>query len=197
MKSLRVHLARRSPALLFISAAIVALVLIGCSSSATDPAGGEEFVSLQSSANRVTDPADDPIEETMQISPYMINLQSRGASESIRAIIGLSFEAGYALSDYQFTLSFNGVDVIDAYDCYYCYIDDNLIISFDKRDVIESPVTQALEDSEAVAAVNGFYRVSNGENEYDTWLSTVAMVEIVSPSRSDASANHPNQPPAD
>lgn len=166
--------------------AIGALALVGCSDQATNPGTTSTgYITQPSAAPTLVDADEGTIVETMQISPYKINLQSKGASESIQAIIGLAFPAGYHLAGFDFTLSFNDEDVTDAYDCYYCYIDQNLIISFRKNEVIASPVTESLANTEAVAAVNGFYRLESDEDSYDTWLSKVAMVEIISPSQAD------------
>jgi len=166
--------------------AICTLILAGCSDNATNSGlATDTDISQQTASSGFKELTVSTIEETMQISPHMINLQSIGASESVLAIIGLPFPAGYYLTDFDFTLSFNGEDVIEAYDCYYCYVDNNLIISFNKNDIISNPVTLGIANTEAVAAVNGYYRIGNGDDSYDTWLSKVAGVQILNPSKAD------------
>jgi len=178
----------------FLSALLIAgvLTLAGCSeeNSSTGPTTDTDYTMLPAELS-IDGPDGADIEGTMQLSTHMINLQSVGAAESVRAIVGLSIPGGYHLTDYDFTLSFNGEDVADAYDCYYCYIDDNLIISFRKSEIIASPVTGSLVNTEAVAAVNGFFRVESEDDGYDTSLSTVANVEIMSPSNSDPVPKYP------
>ena len=175
--------------------ALLAFIMVGCSDQGTNPGtASTESISQMFTSSGLPDTDPEPIEETMQISPYMINLQSKGTAESVHAIIGLYIPGNYHLTDYSFTLSFNGVDVTDANDCYYCYIDDNLIISFDKSEVLTSPVTIDLANSEAVAAVNGFFRVESDDDSYDTELSTVARVEIISPANADPGQNLTDTP---
>ena len=170
--------------LLTMLLAVGALALAGCSDQATNTgATSTGDITQPSAAPTLVDADEATIVETMQISPFKINLQSKGTAESVQAIIPLAFPAGYHLGGFDFTLSFNDEDVTDAYDCYYCYIDYNLIVYFRKTEVLASPVTQSLANTEAVAAVNGYYRLESDSDSYDTWLSKVAMVEIISPSQ--------------
>ena len=132
-------------------------------------------------SSSLTDLDQETIEGAMQLSPDMINVRSVGASESVQAIVGLAIPAGYHLADYDFTLSFNDEDVTTAYDCYYCYVDNNLIISFRKNEILASPVTLGFVNTVAVATVSGYFRVEDEAGGYDTSLSTVASVEIFDP----------------
>lgn len=164
-------------------AGILALAAIGCSDQATDSGlTGASEVAL--AAPSAVDYDLEPIEETMQVSPFKINLLSKGTSESIMAIFGYAMPAGYHIVDFDFTLSFNGEAVVDAYDVYYCYIDNILQISFGKMDVINSEVTQALANTEAVATVDGYIIIESDEGTEEASFSRVAMVEIISPSQS-------------
>jgi len=180
-------LARLSALLL----AVCLLAVFGCENQPTDPGMATSAATEKAVASTSLDDADmEIIEGPMQISPHMINLQSVGAGESIRAIVGLAIPAGYYLTDYDFTLSFNDEDVTVAYDCYYCYVDNNLIISFKKSEILESPVTLEYVNTEAIAAVNGYFRVESDDDGYDTSLSTTAVVEIINP----AHTNQTNEP---
>ena len=168
-----------------LALALCAFLMYGCGNQPTDP-GMITDTSMEKPVSSLSLSELDPvtIEGTMQFSPHKINLQSVGASESVIAIIGLSIPGGFHLADYDFTLSFDGQDVTTAYDCYYCYIDDNLIISFDKSAVIASPVTLSYAGMKVVAAVNGYFRVESDTDGYNTTLSTVANVEILAPAHS-------------
>jgi len=160
--------------------------LFGCSDQATNSGLATDTDITQPVASpSLNDPDQETLEGTMQISPHMINLQSNGAAESVLAIVGLAIPAGYYLTDFDFTLSFNDEDVTKAYDCYYCYVDNNLIISFRKSEVLSSPVTLKFVNTEVVAAVNGYFRVESESDGYDTQLSTVASVEIIGPAHAD------------
>ncbi|UCC43709.1 MAG: hypothetical protein JSU65_11360 [Candidatus Zixiibacteriota bacterium] len=169
---------------MIVLAAVSLLVMVGCSNQPTEPeAEAVEIVTSRQITTASLSVADQVLETTAHMSPYMINLQSQGASESVLAIIRIGIPSGYRLTDYDFTLSFNGDDVIDAYRCVYCYIDDNLIISFAKDEVIASPVSIALANTVAEAGVNGYFRVESDSDGYDTQLSAVGSVEIISPAK--------------
>ena len=170
--------------LLTLLLAVSMLTMYGCS----DQAVNSDLTTDTDITQLVASPGpgnsdDETIEETMQISPHMLNLQANGTAESIRAIIGLYIPGSYHLTDYDFTLSFDGVDVTYAYDCYYCYVDNNLIISFDKTDVQTSQVTLDLINTVVVAGVDGYFRVESETDGYETTLSTIAQFEIISPSQ--------------
>ncbi|HOP06704.1 MAG TPA: hypothetical protein PLF13_05355 [candidate division Zixibacteria bacterium] len=157
---------------------LFALALPGCSDqSAASPVTSSSLI--QQSAYNSLD-----IDETMQFSPHKINLQSTSTtSESVQAIISVVIPSDYHISDFAFTLSFNGEAVVDAYDFYYCYIDNNLVIYFNKSEVIASPVTQALANTTVVAAVDGYFTASSDTDSFTVDLSTVAEVEIIRPSQ--------------
>lgn len=160
--------------------------LFGCSDQITNPGLATDIdIPEQVVSQSLSYPDLETIEGTMQISPHMINVQSNGAAESVRAIIGLGIPGGYRVTDFDFTLSFNDEDVTKAYDCYYCYVDNNLIISFGKSEVISSPVTLEFVNTEVVAAVNGYFRLESDSDSYDTQVSTVASVEIVGPAQAE------------
>lgn len=123
--------------------------------------------------------------QDMTIAPHRIVLNAVGQSESVQAVIRTPIQPGYALSDYSLVLKFNGVTVSEAYDLYYCVIDDNFLASFDRAALLANPVVQAMANTTVTATVEGWFSAEDGDgNTYAETISCAEQVQIVKPGKS-------------
>ena len=99
----------------------------------------------------------------MKMTPHKIVLNAVGSSEDFQAVISMALEPGAQLVDFEVQLLFNGTLVAEAVTFRYCPIDDNFLAGFDREEVLNSPVTQALADTTATATVTGWYSAVNPE----------------------------------
>jgi hypothetical protein len=122
--------------------------------------------------------------EVLTMSPHKIVLNAQGQFEDVQAVIRMPMQAGYTLSDYQVTLSFNGIPIIQAFNMRYCYIDDNFLASFDRMAVQNHPTVIGMANTMVTATVAGWYSAVNSDgNSYTHDFSWTDDVEIVAPGR--------------
>lgn len=122
---------------------------------------------------------------SMTFCPFKIVLNATGAAADFQAVLRMSLPAGYStVSSYDVTLKVNDQEVAEAIGFRYCYIDDNFLASFDRQEVLQSPVIQALANSLATATVEGSYVATNADGEEITVsFSASTTVEIVDPKK--------------
>ena len=122
--------------------------------------------------------------EEMTMSPYKIIPNAKGQFEDMQAVIRMSMEPGYTLSDYQVSLAVNGVTVGEAISFRYCYIDDNFLAGFDRTAFQAHPEVIALANTTVIATVEGWFTGVNGEGDsYTQFFSCTDMMEIVDPDK--------------
>ena len=120
---------------------------------------------------------------SMTFCPFKIVLNAKGAAQDFQAVLRMSLPAGYStVSSYDVTLKVDDQEVAKAFAFRYCYVDDNFLASFDRQEVLESPVVQSLANSLATATVEGSYVAVNGDgDEITVSFSASTTVEIVDP----------------
>ena len=79
------------------------------------------------------------------ISPHKLVLNSQGNAEDVQAIIPIGIPSGYTFTTGEATLEFDGVQVAVSISMRYCYVDDNLIVGFDKEELLRHPEVIALD----------------------------------------------------
>lgn len=122
--------------------------------------------------------------EEMTMSPYKIILNAKGQFEDMQAVIRMSMDAGYILSDYQVSLALNGVTVGEAISFRYCYIDDNFLAGFDRTAVQANPDVIALANTTVTATVEGWFTAVNSEGDtYTQYFSCTDTMEIIDPDK--------------
>lgn len=123
----------------------------------------------------------------MTMSPHMLVLNSVGSSEDVQAIIPLVITSGYTFTSGEATLRFDGVEVATTVSMRYCYIDDNLIVSFDKTALLQNPDVIAMAGMIVTAEVEGSFTATDGDgNTYTQDFSGTDEVEIVAPGKTAA-----------
>jgi len=97
---------------------------------------------------------DDPV----QMSPHKICLNAEGQSDDVQAIVRMWLPSPH-LVDFDVKLYFDGTQVAVAESAFYCVIDDNLIIGFDRATLQSNPDVVALGGQEVLATVQGLVTV--------------------------------------
>ena len=122
---------------------------------------------------------------SMTFCPFKIVLNAKGAAQDFQAVLRMALPAGYGtVADYDVTLKVNDEEVAKAFAFRYCYIDDNFLASFDRKEVLEHPVIQGLANTQATATVEGYYVAVNSEGDEITInFSASTMVQIVDPEK--------------
>ena len=82
--------------------------------------------------------------QSMTMSPYKICLNANGQSDNFQAVIPMTLEPGYTYYGCEATLYIDGQFIADSYGAKYCYIDDNLLVYFDRDEVLSNPVLEEL-----------------------------------------------------
>jgi hypothetical protein len=127
--------------------------------------------------------------DSVRISPYKIILNAQGQAEDVLAIMPMSMPAGYLFEDGNASLSLNGEFVAEAISMRYCYVDDNLLISFDREQLLNHPIVISLAGSTATATVEGSFTAVNADGQiYTRTFSASDLVEILSPGKAGENA---------
>ncbi|MFH2048686.1 MAG: hypothetical protein ABIJ12_04495 [bacterium] len=122
--------------------------------------------------------------DEMTMSPHKFILNAKGQFEDAQAVIRMAIQPGYQLSDYQVSLAFNNVYIIDALDLYYCYIDDNFIAYFDRNAIQANPLVIDMAGQTVTATVSGWFEAVDADgNTYTQAFSCNDLVEILDPDK--------------
>lgn len=122
--------------------------------------------------------------QTMTMSPHKIVLNAVGSAEDVQAIVGLYIPGGYSITDYEVTLRFNDEVVALASSLRYCYIDQNLLVGFDKAQLLSNPVVAAFAGSTVCATVEGWFEVRNAEGDsYTQSFDGLDYVDVLAPGK--------------
>ncbi|MFC1475433.1 hypothetical protein ACFLQW_00340 [Candidatus Zixiibacteriota bacterium] len=121
------------------------------------------------------------------ISPHKLVLNSQGNAEDVQAIIPMTIAAGYTFTAGEATLEFDGTEVAVSISMRYCYVDDNLIVGFDKEELLRNPDVIAMAGTTVTAKVEGSFIATDAEgNTYTKDFSGTDQVEIVAPGKNSA-----------
>ena len=118
--------------------------------------------------------------EHVSICPHKIILNAEGQSDDVQAIVEIVLPSAY-LESFEAVLYLDGVKVAVAESAYYCALDDNLIIGFDRTDLQNNPDVQALAGQTVVAEVVGSVVVDRGDELVEVSFSGSDTVEILKP----------------
>ena len=118
--------------------------------------------------------------EHVSICPHKIILNAEGQSDDVQAIVRIVLPSAY-LESFAAVLYLDGVEVAVAESAYYCALDDNLIIGFDRTDLQNNPDVQALAGQTVVAEVVGSVVVDCGGALVEENFSGSDTVEILKP----------------
>jgi len=125
--------------------------------------------------------------ESVKIAPFKIVLNAQGNSDDVQAIVGMVLPSA-SIVDFEVTLSLDGEEnvVALAESAFYCAIDDNLIVGFDRTELQANPVVVGLAGQTVVATVDGYVTVEyvNADGElvsHTREFSGSDTVEIVAP----------------
>ena len=122
--------------------------------------------------------------EDMTMSPHKIILNAKGQFDDVQAVIRIAMQPGYTLTDYQVTLTFNGVAVSEAFDFRYCPIDDNFLASFDRTAIQANPDVMAMAGTTVTAVVEGWFESTAFDGTgYVQEFSCSDPVDIVDPDK--------------
>jgi len=120
----------------------------------------------------------------LTMSPHKLVLNSVGSSEDVQAIIPLTITAGYTFTAGEATLRFDGVEVATTVTMRYCYIDDNLLVSFDKTALLQNPDVIAMAGMIVTAEVEGSFTATDADgNTYTQDFGGTDEMEIVGPGK--------------
>ena len=122
--------------------------------------------------------------QTMTMSPHKIVLNAVGASEDVQAVIGMWLPSGYAITDFQITLTFGDQVVAEAASVAYCAIDDNLLVGFDKDQLLANPLVIAMAGTTVTATVEGTLELTAADGTiYTRDFAAFDYVEILAPGK--------------
>ena len=118
------------------------------------------------------------------ISPHKLILNSQGNAEDVQAIVPMFITSGYMFTTGEATLEFDGIEVAVSISMRYCYVDDNLLIGFDKEELLQNPDVIAMAGTTVTARVEGSFTATNADGDtYTKDFSGTDQVEIVAPGK--------------
>ena len=120
--------------------------------------------------------------EHVSICPHKIILNAEGQSDDVQAIVRIVLPSA-SLESFDAVLYLDGVEVAVAESAYYCAVDDNLIIGFDRTDLQNNPDVQALAGQTVVAEVVGSVVVNCGDELVEESFSGSDTVQILKPGK--------------
>lgn len=104
--------------------------------------------------------------QTMTMSPYKICLNAVGNSDNFQAVVPMTLESDYMYSNCDATLYIGDQVIAEAYGAKYCYIDDNLLIYFDRIEVLSSEALAEMAGTTQTATVEGNLIMVNTDGDY-------------------------------
>jgi hypothetical protein len=126
--------------------------------------------------------ADRACGQSMTLCPFKIVLNQQGNTESVQAVIPMTLDPGYMFSDCNATLSIGGVVIAENYGAKYCYIDDNLLVYFERDGVISSEALAEMANTFQEAKVEGTLIMVNTDGDIlNRGFDATDDVEIVDP----------------
>lgn len=118
--------------------------------------------------------------EQVSICPHKIVLNAEGQSDDVQAIVSIVLPSAN-LESFDAVLILDGVEVAVAESAFYCAVDDNLIIGFDRTDLQNNPDVKALAGETVIAEVVGSVIVDDGGELVEISFSGSDRVQIVKP----------------
>ena len=121
-------------------------------------------------------------DDHVSICPHKLVLNAEGKSDDVQAIVRMVLPSARII-EFNAVLRFGGVDVATAESAFYCAIDDNLIVGFDRQELQNNPAVVAMANTSVVATVEGWVVVASDEDPYTRNFVGTDQVEIVKPGR--------------
>ena len=122
-------------------------------------------------------------EEPVSVCPHKIVLNAEGNSDDVQAIVHLYLPSADIVS-FDVVLLLDGVEVATAESAFYCLIDNNLIVGFDRQELQDNADVAALaNEGEVVATVEGSVVVMAGGVPVEKEFSGSDLVEVVKPGK--------------
>jgi len=115
----------------------------------------------------------------VNINPHKIVLNAEGKADDVQANIPIYLTSGWE-QGFTAELYFNDTIVAEAESARYCYIDDMLIIGFDRTELQNNPYVKAIANSTVTATVTA--TLTNPDGELIT-IEGSDIVEIVKPGK--------------
>ena len=121
--------------------------------------------------------------QTMTMAPHKIILNALGNSESIQAVVPMHLTV---FNGCEATLTVGGYTIAETSEAKYCYIDDILLVYFDRTVVLTHPDMLLMDGQIVEASVDGVvYTVDGDGNSIAREFSAQDDVEIVDPEKKD------------
>ena len=119
--------------------------------------------------------------QTMTMAPHKIVLNALGNSTSVQAVIPMHLSV---FNGCEATLTIGGITIAETTEAKYCYIDDNLLVYFDRLEVLTHQDMMSMDDTIQQAVVEGtVYTVDADGNDISLTFSAWDDVEIVDPEK--------------
>lgn len=166
------------------------LCFCGCESSLVGSEVSQDQTIQTVSSQLVAMPAGSPVDAiNITIAPHRLIVNSvSGQADDVQAIIPMYLESGYLFTEGEATLVFKlGDDEFmvaeEACSMRYCYVDDNLLVGFDRATVLENPQVIDLAGKTVTAIVEGSFTATNGDGDsYEKYFIGTDQVIIEAPS---------------
>ncbi|HRY33331.1 MAG TPA: hypothetical protein P5531_10225 [Bacteroidales bacterium] len=99
---------------------------------------------------------------TMSVSPDVINLNATGNFEYVQCQYGWVIPSGYQITAHSVQMFMEGDFVTNSASITYCAIDNMLFVEFDRNEIQNSPVVQALANLGPIqVTIIGTFTVTN------------------------------------
>ncbi len=99
---------------------------------------------------------------TMSVSPDVINLNATGNFEYVQCQYGWVIPSGYQITAHSVQMFMEGDFVTNSASVTYCAIDNMLFVEFDRNEIQNSPVVQALANMGIISVhIIGSFTVTN------------------------------------
>lgn len=120
----------------------------------------------------------------LMFSPFKLVLNSQGQAEDLQAIVPMCIASGCLFDGGEASLYIEGELIATSSSMRYCYIDDNLLIGFDKEEVLSHPLVQELAGNTVEAFVDGYFEATCADGDSYTQLFDGSdFIEIMAPGK--------------
>ncbi|MEE8575934.1 MAG: hypothetical protein V3T31_01645 [candidate division Zixibacteria bacterium] len=119
--------------------------------------------------------------QTMTMAPHKIILNALGNSVSVQAVVPMHLTV---FDGCEATLTIGDYTIAETSEAKYCYIDDNLLVYFDKIEVLTHPDMLLMDGTVQTATVEGnVFTVDADGNSITLAFTAFDDVEIVDPDK--------------
>jgi hypothetical protein len=105
------------------------------------------------------------LSDELRVNPSRIILNSRSSSNFIKTMYSGTIPSGYRIHSFDIDIFIEGVDIADAIDFEFCYVDNMFMATFRRADIVNNSFIRSLAGNTVTVISQGSYTLINSDNQ--------------------------------